>query len=166
MFALNAAPAALLMGALAPIAGFTADTVSAGNLQQEPAVVQPQQPESSQADSLDTVVVTGMVGSISRSIGIKRDETAIVDAVSAEDVGKFPDTNIAESLQRITGVEITRDANGEGQYVSVRGLPTDFTYFTFNGMALSSIAGQGSRSFDYRLLATDFISSLSVYKSS
>lgn len=138
----------LLIGGLAPIAGFAADTVS------------PQQD-----DNLETVVVTGVVGSINRSIGIKRDETAIVDAVSAEDVGKFPDTNIAESLQRITGVEITRDANGEGQYVSVRGLPTDFTYFTLNGMAMSSIAGQGSRSFDYSLLTTDFISSLSVYKS-
>jgi iron complex outermembrane receptor protein len=143
-------PAALLIGALAPIAGFAADTVSAPN----------------PPDTLDTVVVTGMMGSINRSIGIKRDETAIVDAVSAEDVGKFPDNNIAESLQRITGVEITRDANGEGQYVSVRGLPTDFTYFTFNGMALSSITGQGSRSFDYSLLTSDFISSLSVYKSS
>jgi iron complex outermembrane receptor protein len=163
---LQAAPAVLLIGALAPIAGLAADTASAGNLQQEPAVVQTQQPASSQTDTLDTVVVTGIVGSINRSIGIKRDETAIVDAVSAEDVGKFPDTNIAESLQRITGVEITRDANGEGQYVSVRGLPTDFTYFTFNGMAMSSIAGQGSRSFDYSLLTTDFISSLSVYKSS
>ena len=145
---LQAAPAILLIGGLAPLAGFAADTVSG------------------QSDTLDTVVVTGMVGSINRSIGIKRDETAIVDAVSAEDVGKFPDNNIAESLQRITGVEITRDANGEGQFVSVRGLPTDFTYFTFNGMAMSSITGQGSRSFDYSLLTTDFIASLSVYKSS
>ena len=159
-------PAVLLIGGLAPSAGFAADTVGSGNLHQAPTVAQTQQSESSQSDTLDTVVVTGMVGSINRSISIKRDETAIVDAVSAEDVGKFPDNNIAESLQRITGVEITRDANGEGQYVSVRGLPTDFTYFTFNGMAMSSITGQGSRSFDYSLLATDFIASLSVYKSS
>ena len=166
IYRLPAAPAVILIGGLIPIAGFAADTVSASNPRQAPAVAQTQQSDSSQTDNLDTVVVTGMVGSINRSIGIKRDETAIVDAVSAEDVGKFPDTNIAESLQRITGVEITRDANGEGQYVSVRGLPTDFTYFTFNGMAMSSIAGQGSRSFDYSLLTSDFISSLSVYKSS
>ena len=66
------------------------------------------------------IVVTGIRASLERSIEIKRNSTGIVDAISAEDIGKFPDTNLAESLQRITGVSIDR-VNGEGSTVTVRG---------------------------------------------
>lgn len=117
---------------------------------------------------VEAVTVTGIVGSLDRAIDAKRSNTAIVDTVSAEDVGKFPDNNVAESLQRITGVEITRDTNGEGQYVTVRGLPTDFSLVTVNGMSASSIATGSStrtRSFDFSLMSPDFISGLEVYKS-
>jgi iron complex outermembrane receptor protein len=115
---------------------------------------------------LDTVTVSaGLVGSLNRSIDAKRSETVVVDAISAEDVGKFPDTNLAESLQHVTGVEITRDGNGEGQYVTVRGLPTDFTLTTFNGMPTTSV-DLGQRTFDYNLLSPDFVSALKVYKTS
>src|SRR5690606_41816919 len=60
------------------------------------------------ASTLDTIVVTGLRNSLENSMNIKRDATGIVDAISAEDIGKFPDTNLAESLQRITGISIER----------------------------------------------------------
>lgn len=123
-------------------------------------------------ETLDTITVTGIAGSLNRTIGAKRSETAIVDAISAEDVGKFPDTNLADSLQHITGVQITRNvntyggnANGEGSSVSVRGLPTDFTLATLNGVSATS-SFPGSRSFDFNLLSPDFVQTLKVYKSS
>ncbi|WP_266158605.1 TonB-dependent receptor [Dyella silvatica] len=114
---------------------------------------------------LEAVSVSGILGSLNRTIETKRDETAVVDAISAEDVGKFPDTNLAESLQHITGVQITRDGNGEGQYVTVRGLPTDFTLATFNGISTTSV-NPGVRTFDFNLISPDFVQTLKVYKSS
>ena len=92
----------------------------------------------------------------------------MADVITAEDVGKFPDKNVAEALQRVTGVQITRDAN-EGKFVSVRGLPSEFNYVTLNGQAVTSASDnqvvQGAdRNFDFSLLTPDFISSLEVYK--
>src|SRR3982751_1780501 len=72
------------------------------------------------ADQLEEVIVTGLRGSLKQSMEIKRDATGVVDAISAEDIGKFPDSNLAESLQRITGVSIDR-VNGEGSAVTGRG---------------------------------------------
>ena len=69
---------------------------------------------------LEEIVVTGIRGSLTNAMDVKRDSSGIVDAISAEDIGRFPDTNLAESLQRITGVSINR-INGEGSEVTVRG---------------------------------------------
>ncbi|MEG0187000.1 MAG: TonB-dependent receptor plug domain-containing protein, partial [Stenotrophomonas sp.] len=69
---------------------------------------------------LDTVQVTGIRNSLSQAMDIKRDSAGVVDAISAEDIGKFPDTNLAESLQRITGISIER-RDGEGAQVTARG---------------------------------------------
>ena len=73
------------------------------------------------ATELDTVTVTGYRASMERALDIKRSEAGVVDAIVAEDIGKFPDLNLAESLQRVPGVTITRDA-GEGRSITVRGL--------------------------------------------
>ncbi len=79
-------------------------------------------PANAQDDEvIEEVVVMGIRGSLQRSLDVKRDATGVVDAISAEDIGKMPDTNLAESLQRITGVSINR-VNGEGSEVTVRGL--------------------------------------------
>ena len=72
-----------------------------------------QTPAQDDATTLDTVVVTGMRSSLDQSMNLKRDTPGIVDAISAEDIGKFPDTNLAESLQRITGISIER-RDGDG----------------------------------------------------
>jgi TonB-dependent receptor len=121
----------------------------------------------------DEIVVTGIRASLDRAIDIKRNSAGVVDAISAEDIGKFPDTNLAESLQRITGVSISR-VNGEGSQVSVRGFSGGFNLVTLNGRQLpaSSVDTSGGgdfnrgtgRSFDFQNLASEGVSTLEVYK--
>jgi iron complex outermembrane recepter protein len=115
------------------------------------------------ADNAATVVVTGIRASLSSSLNTKRMQEGVVDAVSAEDAGKFPDTNIAESLQRVTGVQIQRN-NGEGRYISVRGLGPEFNNVLVNGRTLTS--DTGGREFSFDLLSSDLISKVLVYKTS
>ena len=123
-------------------------------------------------DGTDTngdIVVTGIRASLRESINIKRNSQGVVDAISAEDIGKFPDTNLAESLQRITGVSIDR-SNGEGSFVTVRGFGPEFNLVTLNGRQMpTSTLGDGasapsSRSFDFANLASEGISAVEVYK--
>jgi len=129
---------------------------------------------ASTPDVSDEVVVTGIRASLERSIAIKRDSTGVVDAISAEDMGKFPDTNLAESLQRITGVSINR-RNGEGAEVTVRGFGPDYNLVTLNGRQLAAsdqtaVGGpvdfkrSTGRSFDFSNLASEGVKTLEVYK--
>ena len=83
-------------------------------------------------DAAEEVVVTGIRGALEKAMDIKREAVGVVDAISAEDMGKFPDTNLAESLQRITGVSIDR-SNGEGSKITVRGFGGDNNMITLNG---------------------------------
>ena len=119
----------------------------------------------------DEVVVLGIRGSLRDALGLKRDGQGVVDAITAEDIGQFPDTNLAESLQRISGVSIDRSL-GEGSSVTVRGFGADFNLVTFNGRQMpTSTLGDGasppsSRSFDFGNLASEAISAVEVYKTS
>ncbi|GAA4215573.1 hypothetical protein GCM10022253_10410 [Sphingomonas endophytica] len=125
------------------------------------------------APGADDIVVTGVRASLDRAIAIKRDSPGVVDAISAEDIGKFPDTNLAESLQRITGVSINR-VNGEGSQVSVRGFSGGFNLVTINGRQLPAtnidtsggnlFARGAGRSFDFQNIASEGVSGLEVYK--
>ena len=95
---------------------------------QDAAPATGQQPQSqSQPTQLDAVQVTGIRNSLSQAMDIKRDSAGVVDAISAEDIGKFPDTNLAESLQRITGISIER-RDGEGAQVTARGFGPSSTW--------------------------------------
>lgn len=119
---------------------------------------------------IEEVVVTGIRASLQNAMSIKRDSAGVVDAISAEDIGKFPDTNLAESLQRITGVSISR-ANGEGSRVTVRGFGAEYNMVTLNGRTMPAAgaygAGQGSsRAFDFANLASESVSAVEVYKTS
>jgi TonB-dependent receptor len=129
-----------------------------------------------QDGSEEVITVTGVRGSLERAMDIKRDAHGVVDAISAEDIGSFPDTNLAESLQRITGVSIDR-VNGEGSLVTVRGFGSGFTLVTLNGrtMPTANVATVGgdqqadfatgsSRSFDFSNLASEGVRTLEVYK--
>lgn len=115
------------------------------------------------ADPPATIVVSGIRASLTSSLATKRLQDGVVDAVSAEDAGKFPDTNIAESLQRVTGVQIQRNG-GEGRYISVRGLGPEFNNVLVNGRTLTS--DTGGREFSFDLLSSDLISKALVYKTS
>ena len=125
---------------------------------------------ASAQDSQDgEIVVTGIRASLQQSADIKRNAQGVVDAISAEDIGKFPDTNLAESLQRITGVSIDR-SNGEGSTVTVRGFGPEYNLVTLNGRQMpTATLGDGasapaSRSFDFANLASEGVSGVEVYK--
>ncbi len=98
-----------------------------------PALAQDQQEQGGEAQPVEEVVVTGFRGSLQNSVAEKRANINFSDSVFAEDIGKFPDLNLAESLQRVPGVQIQRDVTGEGTSVSIRGLGRDFTQITLNG---------------------------------
>ncbi|MFT7558256.1 MAG: iron complex outermembrane receptor protein [Flavobacteriales bacterium] len=111
----------------------------------------------------EEVVITGIRGSLQRSMDIKRESGGVVDAISAEDIGKFPDTNLAESLQRITGVSIDR-TGGEGQFITVRGLGPAFNAVVVNGRRLAS--EQETRGFSFDTIASEMVTGLEVHKTS
>lgn len=124
----------------------------------------------SQDSNIEEVVVTGSYAqSLKNALNVKRESTGIVDSVFAEDVGKFPDQNLTESLGRIPGVAVAQD-DGEGRTITVRGLGDAFTMVTVNGMQGQSLAaGSGgvrtSRAFDFNVFASELFSRLDVYKS-
>ena len=100
--------------------------------------VQAQQDAASQ--SLEKVVVTGIRKSLDSAVSLKRENRGLVDGIVAEDIGKFPDTNLAESMQRIAGVSIDRNASGEGSRVTVRGVGPDFNMVLLNGRQMPTSA--------------------------
>jgi len=144
--------------------------------QQAPPAAEQTQPSSQQdATTLDTIVVTGMRSSLDQSMNIKRDTAGIVDAISSEDIGKFPDTNLAESMQRITGISIER-RDGEGAQVTARGFGPDKNMVTLNGRQIPGAdgfgsggielgeTGSGTRAFNFAQLASEAISGVIVHK--
>jgi len=147
-------------------------TVVGGMIVVNPAFAQ----DAQDATQLDAVQVTGLRSSLDQAMNIKRDSAGIVDAVSAEDIGKFPDTNLAESLQRITGISIER-RDGEGAQVTARGFGPQFNMVTLNGrqvpgadafgspgqVAVGGVDG-GTRAFNFAQLASEAVSGLEVYK--
>jgi outer membrane receptor for ferrienterochelin and colicin len=86
---------------------------------------------------LQEVIVTGYRKSLADATSAKRESITFSDSVFAEDIGKFPDLNIAESLNRIPGIQLTRDVNGDGLNVSIRGLGTSFTKVTLNNAEIA-----------------------------
>ena len=121
-----------------------------------------QESENANDQVMEEVVVTGIRSSLKRAMDTKRDATGVVDAITAEDIGDFPDTNLAEALQRITGVAIDRD-RGEGARVTVRGFGADFNLVTLNGRQMPTHSGFG-RSFDFGDIASESVSGVEVYK--
>ena len=113
---------------------------------------------------IEEIVTVGIRSSLMNSMNTKREAKGVVDAISAEDIGKFPDTNLAESLQRITGVSIDR-SRGEGSKVTVRGFGPDFNLVTLNGRQMPTHSTL-SRSFDFADLASEAVAGVEVYKTS
>ncbi|MFT4939793.1 MAG: TonB-dependent receptor [Paraglaciecola sp.] len=146
--------------------------VMLGTVTMAPALAQ----ETAADAETEVIQVRGVRGSLSQSMNVKRQSSGVVDAISAVDMGKFPDTNLAESLQRITGVSINR-VNGEGSEVTVRGFGGNFNLITLNGRQMPAAnvgtitgnpqdkgAAGTSRSFDFSNLASEGVSGIEVYK--
>jgi TonB-dependent receptor len=132
-----------------------------------PAAAQDQPAAQAEGAAVQTVVVTGLRQSMTSSMNLKRNSDGIVDGIIAEDIGKFPDTNLAESLQRISGVSIDRSI-GEGSKVTVRGVGPDFNMVLLNGrqMPTSNLGDLNGRAFDFANLASEAVSQIQVYKTS
>ncbi|MFC3714285.1 TonB-dependent receptor [Sphingoaurantiacus capsulatus] len=136
---------------------------------QDSAAAEPA-PGTLDADA-EEIIVTGFRASLGASLAEKRLSTSIVDVIKAEDIADFPDNNLAESLQRIPGVAITRD-QGEGRQITVRGLGPVFTRVRINGMeGLSTTGGADAsgganrgRSFDFNVFASELFNSITVRK--
>jgi TonB-dependent receptor len=117
--------------------------------------------EGADDEVIEEVITTGIRSSLMTSMNRKRTATGVVDAITAEEIGKFPDQNLAEALQRITGVSISR-VNNEGSEITVRGMGPEFNLVTLNGRSMPT---EGSRSFDFGDIATEGIRAIEVYKS-
>ncbi|WP_165190376.1 TonB-dependent receptor [Caulobacter soli] len=122
--------------------------------------------------TVQEVVVTGIRGSLQKSLNIKRENVGVVDAISAEDIGKFPDSSIGAAIQRIPGISISRGVSsmsasvptstGDASGVTVRGFGPSFNETLFDGRQVSS--GTGNRGFDFSAVGADFVSQVDVMK--
>jgi iron complex outermembrane recepter protein len=125
---------------------------------------------ASEGRIIEEVVVTGIRKSLSDAIDLKRDSVLTTESINSEDMGKFPDLNLAESLQRTSGIAITRD-NGEGQQISLRGLGPSFARVLWNGVPISTASNGGTdtdavnREFDFDVFSSELFSGIDVAKS-
>lgn len=135
------------------------------------AETQPDQGAAPASPEGDEVVVTGIRAALQNSANAKRDNVGFTESVFADDIGDFPDTNLAESLNRVPGITITREATGEGLQVAIRGLGTNFTRILLNGAPVA-IASTGridaqstNREVDLDLFPSELFTQLTVSKS-
>ncbi|WP_457350656.1 TonB-dependent receptor [Sphingomonas sp. UYP23] len=161
----------LLVGASSLFALALADPAAAqstdaqGTQTAQPGPVEPAVPATANPtdDTSQDIIVTGLRGSLQRNLDIKRTATGVVDAISSEDIGKFPDSNVAASLQRLPGVSIQRSgARGEATGITVRGFGGDFNTTLYDGRRISTATG--GRQIDFSTVGSDFIGRLSVLK--
>ncbi|MCS0616141.1 TonB-dependent receptor [Massilia kyonggiensis] len=127
-------------------------------------------PPPADAPAATTVVVTGFRSSLQKALNLKQQAIGVRDSIVAEDIGKFPEANVAESLQRVPGVILNRDeSSAEGQRISIRGLPTEYTVTTLNGAPVNttstSTIGSAARGFNYDVFASELFGRVDFYKS-
>jgi iron complex outermembrane receptor protein len=130
--------------------------------------------QSTTGAPVEEVVVTGFRESLNNALEIKKAEAGVVDAILAEDIADFPDSNLAESLQRVPGVALARGDGGEGKQISVRGLGPGFTRVRLNGMEAQATTGGSDitgganrgRGFDFSVFASELFNSIQVRKTS
>src|SRR5262245_46748807 len=154
-------------GAVAAIVG-TAMRVGPADAQQA----------NSSGDELQEVVVTGLRASLQKSLDIKKESLGVVDAISAEDIGKFPDSNLAAAIQRVPGVSVSRGASvlggtptstGDATQITVRGFGPGFNTTLFDGRQMPTALGKNtrgdsSRGFDFSAVGADFVGEVDILK--
>ena len=112
-------------------------------------------------EASDDIVVTGIRGALVQGLQNKRQSDVIVESISAEDIGQFPDANIAEALQRVPGIAIDRDG-GEGRFVTIRGFGPSFNTVLINGRRIAT--ENANRSFSFDTISSDLVGGINVYK--
>src|SRR5690242_15634471 len=143
------------------IALASASTAALAQSQSAPATSTSDTAAANQASQ--DIIVTGIRGSLDKSVEIKRQSAVVLDSVNATELGRFPDSDVADSLQHITGITINRTTGGEGQYVSVRGLGSQYNITTLNDRILAT--DDDGRDFAFDILPADVISGADVLKS-
>ncbi|HSX56044.1 MAG TPA: TonB-dependent receptor plug domain-containing protein, partial [Sphingomonas sp.] len=128
----------------------------------QPAFAQDAPAAEEAAPVEEEILVTGIRASERAAIDLKRNAVAVVDSIVAEDLGKLPDQNVAESLQRVAGVTIERN-RGEGRFITVRGFGPKFNMVTVNGRTLAT--DNNGREFSFDVIPSEIISGADVYKS-
>ncbi|MFL9842390.1 TonB-dependent receptor [Sphingomonas sp. ST-64] len=164
---LGCATSALALAWAAPAAARESVTADPPD---QPAASQPVAAQDTQATAgqardaqAEEIIITGLRGSLQRNLDVKRTSSGVVDVISAEDIGKFPDSNVAASLQRLPGVSIQRSgARGEPTGITVRGFGGDFNTTLYDGRRISTATG--GRQIDFSTVGVDFIGQLSVLK--
>ena len=141
-----------------PTPGVTSPTDSAAQLPSPPSAEEMVTGDQPDAD----IVVTGFRGSVASALEAKRKDVRVTDGISAEDIGKFPSENIAEAIQRISGVQMT-NINGRGSTISIRGLGPQYANTTLNGQTLKS--ADFTDGFRYDIIQTDLATAIQVIKS-
>ncbi|KRC02846.1 TonB-dependent receptor [Duganella sp. Root198D2] len=129
--------------------------------------------EAAQAPNVgaeNTVVVTGFRSSLQKALNLKAQAIGVRDSIVAEDIGKFPESNVAESLQRVPGIILNRDeSSAEGQRISIRGLPTEYSVTTLNGAPVNTTStgsiGNAARGFNYDVFASELFGRVDFFKS-
>lgn len=134
-----------------------------------PMIAAAQDTAPAAADDTTEVIVTGFRSSLQKSINLKKEAIVVRDSIVAEDIGKFPEANVAEALQRIPGVYLTRDGqSNEGQRISIRGLGPEYNVTTLNGAPVhvtsSTNVGGSSRDFNYDVFASELFGRVDFYK--
>ncbi|GAB3032954.1 TonB-dependent receptor [Oleiagrimonas citrea] len=163
---------AVLMALAGTVSAQSAQNNNNGNTQDQSSIASKAKAKAkNDPTKLQAVVVQGSISaSLQSSMNLKRYSDGIVDGIVAEDIGKFPDTNLAEALQRVSGVSIDR-VNGEGSKVTVRGVGPDYNLVLLNGRQMptadiNDTSASNSRAFDFSNLAAEAISEIDVYKTS
>lgn len=141
---------------------FAVLAAGAAQAQDAPGAQEAAEPEA------EEIIVTGFRASLDAALDVKRESVSAVDAIVAEDIAKFPDQNLAESLQRIPGISIQRDG-GEGRAITVRGLGSQFTRVRVNGLETIATSSDGAssnrdRAFDFNVFASELFNSIVVHK--
>ncbi len=154
------------MGALVLTLGIGIPAV--GHAQTAPAPAEAPGASTDSTPAAAEIVVTGFRQSLDAALSVKKQSVSAVDAIVAEDIAKFPDQNLAESLQRIPGIAIQRDA-GEGRAITVRGLGAQFTRVRVNGLETVATSTDGAsanrdRAFDFNVFASELFTSIVVHK--
>lgn len=171
LLASTAVVASAIAGLIAPAGAQTAPSSAPPAAAEQPVSAQTPPTQATPSGDADSdIVVTGIRGSLRSAIAVKREANAVVDVISAEAIGKFPDRNVAESLSHIPGVSIDRRF-GEGEKVAILGTDPALNRMLLDGHALASADWGGndndpsSRTFNYSLLAPELVDRLEVYKS-